>query len=78
MNVTTKYLCDGCCELHEREWEAEDCCRPEVFERFVCGDCGDTFSDIEEAQECCFDEDAPLPMPTPQELEAMGQERLFA
>lgn len=75
----TKYQCPTCCDRHDKEYQAEDCCKPEAEEvtMFEC-QCGETYDDREHAHLCCWDEASDLEplLPTPQELEAAGQQRL--
>lgn len=76
----TKYQCPTCCERHDKEYQAEDCCKPEAEEvtMWACAECGDAHDDREHAHLCCWDEASDLEplLPTPQELEAAGQQRL--
>lgn len=75
----TKFQCPSCGELHNKEYQAEECCTPEAEEvtMWEC-ECGDTYDDKEHAHLCCWDEQSELApyQPTPQELEAAGQQRL--
>lgn len=80
MSLDDKYLrwqCDGCGDIHDDEDDARDCCRPRVIEGWSCPVCDKFHEDEEDAIACCdYDEDKPRE-PSPLELEAMGQERLF-
>jgi len=78
--AVTKFQCQTCGELHKHRLEAEDCCPPEAEQvtMWECAECGETYDDREHAHLCCWDEESelePIP-PTPQELEAAGQQRL--
>lgn len=77
---TIKYQCSLCGGVHDKEYQAEDCCTPEAEEvtMWECADCGEVYDDREHAHLCCWDEELELvPLqPTPQELEAAGQQRL--
>lgn len=79
MNPTrvTKYQCPSCGVLHDHDFQAEDCCPPEVDEVtcWECPVCFDVHEDEEKARHCCLDEDVILPA-TPAQLEAAGQQRL--
>ena len=76
----TKYRCLSCGTDYDKEYQAEDCCPPEVEEvtMWECADCGETYDDQDHARLCCWDEQSELApyQPTPQELEAAGQQRL--
>lgn len=77
MTLRPKYRCHYCLELHETEWEAEECCGPpEVVEVWECPDCGETYETESCAIDCCGYDPEGQP-PTAEELEAAGQERLF-
>lgn len=82
MNPTpvTKYRCPTCFELHSSERRAENCCEPEIedVDLWACSECGITYDDREQAHLCCWDGESDLEplMPTPQDLEAAGQQRL--
>lgn len=77
---TTRYQCPVCYELHEKQWDAEECCTPEPYEVTVweCGNCGTTYDDQDHARKCCWDGETDLEpyVPTPAELERFGQQRL--
>lgn len=81
MNETqvTMFQCPSCGELHHKQYEAEDYCTPEAEEvtMWKC-DCGEAYDDKEHAHLCCWDGESDLEpyQPTPQELEAAGQQRL--
>lgn len=47
----TKYQCPSCGEVHDKEYQAEDCCKPEAEEvtMWEC-DCGEVYDDREHAQ----------------------------
>jgi hypothetical protein len=79
MNPTRvkKYQCQECNALHDHHYEAEDCCPPGVEDVSVwkCAECLDLHYDETEARHCCWDGESSL-LPTPQDLEAAGQQRL--
>lgn len=37
--ATKMYMCCSCDELHKRETDAEECCKPEVEEVYLCDAC---------------------------------------
>jgi len=77
-NHKVKFQCGECGELHTFEDDAHECCRPEVLEVYVCGRCQSLHLEEAEAEKCCeVDPSLGLPLATPQELEAAGQERMF-
>lgn len=43
-----RYRCGNCSRLHEDEYDAEDCCRPETRTVFVCLTCKKEFSEYKE------------------------------
>lgn len=54
MNSKTKYKCGTCGEDgFDEESEAEEHCPNYAEEYFECGECGETFDDECEAEECC-------------------------
>lgn len=76
------YVCDACDAEHEYHHDAEDCCRPEVYTQWKCMGCDDLFGSEDQAQECHerhLDQQliGGFRQPTPQELEAAGQQRLI-
>jgi hypothetical protein len=74
--VTQKWECGYCNEIHNREYDAEECCRPEVFEVYICPVCDDSHYSEDDAIECCpHDVDSPITV-SQAELEAAGQLRL--
>ena len=74
---TKKFRCSECGELHDWEDDAQSCCAPDVHEVqcWKCSECGDVTDDEDQARYCCLDEDIVL-LPTPEQLEAAGQQRL--
>lgn len=76
----TKFQCPICGQLHEWDDETEDCC-PQEAEKVTlweCENCGQTYDDQDHARLCCWSGETDLEpyRPTPQELEAAGQQRL--
>ncbi len=79
MNPTrcTNFRCGDCGEIYGSEDSALACCAPKAEEVkcWKCAECGDEMDDEDMARYCCLDEDVVLP-PTPEQLEAAGQQRL--
>lgn len=71
------FECGECGDLHEHDYDAEECCMPVVSEvnAWACAECGFITKDEEAARYCCLAEDITLPA-TPRQLEAAGQQRL--
>lgn len=76
----TVYGCPICGDQYRSESRAEECCRPEATEiaAWQCSECLDAYEDREQAHLCCWDGETELEplLPTPQQLEAAGQQRL--
>lgn len=51
--ISAAWQCDSCCEVHDFEDEAQDCCAPRVIEGYKCGACGEFFRLKENAAACC-------------------------
>lgn len=49
------YTCELCGSFSESEFEAEDCCRPEIRGAYQCSECGDTYFMLDSAVKCCPD-----------------------
>lgn len=47
------YECLRCNEVHENEDRAEECCRPEVGEVWLCDVCDGAHDDEPDAEKCC-------------------------
>lgn len=49
------FICGEYKSEYEDEWDAEDCCKPEISERIVyeCEECKERFSNEHDANECC-------------------------
>lgn len=78
MEAKQWFCCPTCLDAHESEEVAVMCCPLYPKRYWECGECSGDYDTKAEAQACCTVDGEQLPMPTPQELEAMGQERLFA
>lgn len=82
MNITVKYRCNNCGDLHEFEDDAYECCRPQFTEVYLCPQCADLHGSEEDARLCCATPDADDPlrftMASALEREQAGQERLFS
>lgn len=76
--LPTRWRCGDCGTLHSEEYQAIDCCAPEITEVYSCPKCGEEHLCEEDAFACCdMDPDTPPPMASPQERERAGQLRLF-
>ena len=53
--ISTVYICSSCDNEHENDWEAEECCQPEVWTMYKCCTCENTHESKTEAEECCDD-----------------------
>jgi hypothetical protein len=86
MDAEERYRCGDCGELHEEPDQAEECCRPEVQDVWICGKCEKTFDvsytkNDNKAQEaaanaCCCDEEG-NEIITLADLEEAGQMRML-
>jgi hypothetical protein len=78
MKPETKYECTSCYDIHDDEWEAQECCPREVNTVYVCAECDEVYLDVQEANECCaYGEEIELVRSSPIDLERAGQQRLF-
>jgi hypothetical protein len=69
-----RYCCGRCNDLYEMEWDAEDCCRPEVYQGYCCSVCEGWYEKKKDAADCCPPVDPTiLDVPSAAELEAAGQ-----
>ncbi len=80
MNAKQMYQCSICDSTWETQYEAEECCQPEVFTVWMCGECDTEYDDKDHAEDCCPEVE---PLGTPHgwqshidELERAGQTRL--
>ena len=73
-DVHAMWMCGQCDKLHQRRYQSEECCQPEVTQVWICAVCEEAYECESDAQDCCPDY-VPAP-PTGPELEAMGQKRL--
>ena len=76
-----RWRCDECDEVHDCEDDAVECCRPRVVQGYGCPTCGGFYLSTDEAFDCHLEANQDPDAPTrtnPYELEAAGQERLFA
>jgi len=53
-----KFQCSHCGKVHADEMDAEECCRPEVFDVPCCSLCGQDHDTEEDAKACCAEEKA--------------------
>jgi len=73
-----QFRCGECSTLHSQEYQAQECCAPEISEIYMCPQCGSEQVCEEDAFDCCdMDPDAPPPMASPRDRERAGQLRLF-
>lgn len=69
-----RYGCERCDTLHEREWDAELCCQPDVYVGYICSACEEWYENEPAAVACCPPVDIDtLDVPSAAELEAAGQ-----
>ena len=78
MTAHQAYQCSRCEDVHSDEYDAEECCKPEVWSVFVCDSCDEVHEIQADALACCHDDqNAPGPYYVdPVELERQGQLRL--
>lgn len=58
--IKETWKCHGCGGFHDYEYEAMECCQPEVSKIFICPICEDDHPNENSAIDCCgFDPDAP-------------------
>ncbi|BCP56308.1 hypothetical protein K32_49250 [Kaistia sp. 32K] len=50
--IQVMYECDRCNQLHDREYQAEQCCEPDVRTVYVCPVCDNACSTRESATAC--------------------------
>lgn len=79
LTIKPKWECDRCGDIHDHEYDAEDCCRPEVHQVFLCPTCEDVHEAHDDAVNCCPEnEDDVNPYHVdPITLERQGQMRLL-
>ena len=55
METKTKYKCGECGLVHDDEFFAEDCCKPDIEEVtiYICDKCKEEHDTKKEAFECC-------------------------
>lgn len=51
--IKTLYRCGKCCEVHDDEDVARECCMPEIIEVYACPICGLIHDEEEDAGKCC-------------------------
>ena len=77
--IKARYRCHGCAELHEDDWDAQNCCPPEKV--YACSVCDQDYFLPDDAESCCPEEEGndpdALPFISHVELEALGQLRLI-
>ncbi len=82
MNIIEKWKCGECGDLHSDEDEARDCCPVSIYEVYQCPICKEHHPDSAAAEEClasCKEENPEFRyMASIQELEDLGQQRLFS
>ncbi len=61
--VVRKWECGACNELHDHEFQAENCCAPEITELWVCPICDEGHDKKADAESCCQDTDACVTCP---------------
>lgn len=53
MAIKKLYQCSSCDDIHDHEFEAEECCQPEVYEVWQCSDCTKVHEEKARAESCC-------------------------
>lgn len=53
IEIVRKWECGACNELHDREYEAEECCAPDITEVWMCPACDKAHEAKDEAAKCC-------------------------
>ncbi|MGS0735529.1 hypothetical protein ACVBEG_02985 [Pseudomonas sp. GG8] len=48
------YECGSCSEVHSTHYAAEDCCRPEVGDVWLCDICDAAHDEKDDAEQCCI------------------------
>lgn len=88
-HVTTAWECDRCCEVHDTEDEALDCCPARATAGYQCVACGEWSTNVDDLAHCCEAGDADAEAAGDvemtagawaarvQALEAAGQQRLL-
>lgn len=51
MKAKEKWKCPACEDLHDEEYQAQRCCRPEQV--WICGYCEEQHDDQSDAEDCC-------------------------
>lgn len=51
--VTKRWVCGGCEADHSSRFDAEECCRPEVYTQYKCPGCDELYDTEPEAKTCC-------------------------
>lgn len=46
--IIEQWQCGECSELHDDKFEAQTCCRPQVFRAYVCSECEGQFPSEQE------------------------------
>ena len=59
--ISKVYICSNCDNEHENDWEAEECCQPEIWTMYKCCACEDVHESSAEAEECCDDAEVRCP-----------------
>lgn len=72
-----KWRCEECLTIHDDEDDAIECCQPDVSMIWVCPRCGEIHGEEAMARDCCGGEDGEPVRLSPEELEALGQQRPF-
>jgi hypothetical protein len=61
--VVRKWECGACNEHHDHEYQAEECCAPDVTELWVCPVCDEGHDKKADAEACCLETDACITCP---------------
>lgn len=52
-DVEQRWVCGGCEADHSSRFDAEECCRPEVYTQYKCPGCEELHDNEQDAESCC-------------------------
>lgn len=65
------YKCPACSDLHDEEWDAQNCCEPEAI--YICNHCDSRYHRQSDAEECCPTDEGVIWRMIKRKLEEAGQ-----